>query len=157
MALRRPWLLVLAVLLCLAVGAVGTIFTAQSIPTWYAALHKPFFSPPNWLFAPVWTALYVMMGMALYLVQINGTDKVAKMPVALFGVQLFLNMLWSVLFFGFRSPLSGLICIVLLWIAILACIIKFWKISRPASYLLMPYILWVSFATVLNYAIVVLN
>ncbi len=156
MRIKRPWLLVAAILVCLVAGGIGSFFTAPSIPTWYATLQKPVFNPPSWLFGPVWTALYIMMGIALYLVLVRGGVGV-RGAAAMFGVQLILNSLWSILFFGLHSPLLGLIDIVLLWLSIVACIILFSKISKPAAYLLVPYILWVSFAAVLNLAIFLLN
>lgn len=166
MHIKRPWLLVLGILLCLAAGAAGSFFTTPAIPTWYAALHKPAFNPPSWLFGPVWTILYIMMGIALYLVQtknlqarghkVNDGNR-ARGAVAFFGVQLVLNVLWSALFFGLRSPLLALVNILFLWMTIAVCILLFSRISKPAAWLLVPYLLWVSFATVLNYAIVLLN
>jgi len=139
-------------------AAIGSVFTAPAIQTWYPTLRKPWFNPPNYIFGPVWTILYTLMGIALFLVWRKGTDTPRVKPaLAVFGVQLGLNVLWSVLFFGLRSPLLGLIDIGLLWMAILATIILFFPISVPASLLLIPYVLWVSFAAVLNYFIVRLN
>lgn len=157
MAIKRPWLLVLAVLLTLAIGSAGSFFTAQSVSTWYVTLAKPVFQPPSWVFGPVWTTLFILMGVALYLAQVNGKGAIAKTAVRYFGIQLFLNFLWSLLFFGLRSPLLALIDILLLWVAIAACIVTFSRISKPAAYLMVPYILWVSFATVLNFAIALMN
>lgn len=155
-----PKLLKLAgcVVLCELVGLAGTPFTTAAIPTWYATLEKPFFSPPNWLFGPVWTVLYLMMGVSLYLIAQHGWKK-PKVRTALsyFGLQLVLNLLWSISFFGLRSPVLGLINIVLLWLAILLTIKKFNPLSKTASYMLVPYLAWVSFATLLNAAIWWLN
>ena len=146
------------IILCLAVGSIGSYFTVPSIPTWYATLVKPSFSPPNFIFAPVWTTLYILMGISVYLVWSEGINKRAvKVAVGIFVVQLFLNLLWSVFFFGLRSPSLALAGIVILWIAILLTMIKFYKISKPAMYLLIPYLSWVSFATILNLFIVLLN
>ena len=146
------------ILLCLAAGAIGSIFTFQSIPTWYAGLNKPDFSPPNWVFGPVWTTLYIMMGIAAYLVYGQGMKKKeAGFALTLFGVQLVLNTLWSILFFGLQNPLYGLVCIIALWLSIAATIWKFYGISKNAGLLLVPYILWVSFASVLNLSIWMLN
>lgn len=148
----------LFVAICLAAGIIGSIFTFQSIPTWYAGLNRPDFSPPNWIFGPVWTTLYIMMGIAAYMVYAKGVKKKeVKIALSIFGAQLALNTLWSVLFFGLQSPLYGLVCIVALWLAIAATIWKFWGISRNAALLLVPYILWVSFASVLNYSIWMMN
>lgn len=157
MNLRRPWLLALGILICLAVGGAGSYFTSSSVSTWFVTLATPSFNPPSWVFGPVWTTLYILMGVSLYLVQIGGKGAAAKNAVRLFGAQLLLNFLWSIFFFGLRSPLLAFIDIILLWAAIAACIITFHRLSKPAAYLLVPYILWVSFATVLNYAIVMLN
>ncbi len=143
---------------CLLAGAIGGLFTSSSIPTWYAALNKPAFNPPNWIFGPVWTLLYVLMGVSLFLVWQKGLkNKKAKTAVTIFGIQLALNVLWSILFFGLKSPILGLIEIIILWAFILLSIIKFSKISKTAAWLLLPYILWVSFAAVLNLAIFLLN
>lgn len=139
-----------AILICEGVGVLGSVFTVSNIPTWYAGLNKPTFSPPNWVFGPVWTLLYFLMGVALFLVWRK------KIPM-IFSLQLILNFVWSVVFFGMRSPLGGLIVIVLLWLAILGSIINFWKISRWAGILLIPYLGWVTFASILNYNIFILN
>lgn len=143
---------------CELVGITGGFFTASSIPTWFAALNKPFFSPPNWVFAPVWTILYLMMGVSVYLIWQKGLKKKEnKQAVNFFLIQLGLNFLWSILFFGLRSPFLGLICITALWGFIIATIKKFSKISKAASNLLIPYLIWVSFAAILNLFIFVLN
>ena len=146
------------IFVCLAAGAIGSLFTIQSIPTWYAGLQKPVFAPPNWVFGPVWTTLYVMMGVSAYIIYRKG-DKKKEVLAALeiFGIQLILNTLWSILFFGLRSPSYGLIGIIALWIAIAATLIRFYRISKPASYLFIPYLFWVTFAGFLNLAIVLLN
>jgi tryptophan-rich sensory protein len=143
-----------AILIPLLVGLIGSYFTFSSVNTWYQTLQKPSFSLPSWLFGPVWTLLYVLMGIAFYLVW---TAKKNNVAISLYSVQLGLNLLWSVLFFGLRSPFYALICIVALWLAILATILSFYKISKTAAYLMVPYILWVSFASVLNYMSFVLN
>ena len=146
----KKWLkLVLAIVACELAGAVGSIFTTPAISTWYASLVKPSFNPPNWIFFPVWTILFALMGIALYLAWPKGK--------LIFGAQLLLNILWSVLFFGLHSPLLAFIEIILLWIAILSTIIVFYRTSKQDAYLLVPYILWVSFAAVLNLFIVILN
>lgn len=150
--------LILSIFICQAAGLIGTIFTMDSIPTWYAALNKPSFNPPNWLFGPVWTVLYLMMGISLFIVWKEGLkNKIVKSAFIIFMVQLFLNTIWSIVFFGMQSPAGGLIIIILLWIMILVTILKFLKISRVAGILLIPYLLWVSFATFLNYSIFILN
>ncbi|MCJ7653801.1 MAG: tryptophan-rich sensory protein [Dehalococcoidia bacterium] len=155
---RDIWKLVVSIIACLAAGAVGSIFTRQAIPTWYATLEKPAFNPPNWLFAPVWTLLYIMMGVAAFLVWRKGLDnRQVRVALIVFLVQLVLNALWSVAFFGLESPLYGLIVIATLWVAILFTVLKFYRISLAASVLMWPYLLWVSFAAVLNSSIWLLN
>lgn len=148
--------LFLSVIVCLAAGFLGSFFTVSTIPTWYAALNKPFFSPPNWLFGPVWTTLYILMGISLYLVWIS-KNKQKQKAINLFLIQLGLNFLWSFIFFGMRSPALALAEIIALWIAIFLTIRAFYPISKLAANLLIPYILWVSFASLLNLMIVILN
>lgn len=139
-------------------GLIGSLVTDPAISTWYAGLRKPFFQPPNWLFGPVWTALYLAMAIALFLVWRQGWSLPrVRTGLILFGVQLLLNSLWSVLFFGLRSPLTALIEIFLLWVTILLTMIVFFELSTIAGILLVPYLLWTSFATILNAAIVYLN
>jgi len=149
---------VFSVGVCLFAGFIGSFFTVSSIPTWYAALNKPSFNPPNWIFGSVWTILYILMGIALYLVIKKGLiNNEIKLAATFFAVQLILNTIWSILFFGMRSPLLGFIEIGALWLSILFTTITFWRISSLAGILLIPYILWVSFASVLNYFIWRLN
>jgi translocator protein len=143
---------------CELTGFIGAIFAAPSISGWYAGLAKPSFSPPNWVFAPVWTFLFLLMGIALFLVWEKGIDgKNVKKAMQVFGIQLGLNLLWSILFFGLRSPLYGLLEIILLWAAIVLTISEFSKVSRNAGLLLIPYIAWVSIAMMLNLSIYLLN
>ncbi|MBN1385797.1 tryptophan-rich sensory protein [Candidatus Woesearchaeota archaeon] len=150
--------LIISLVVCQLAGIIGSIFTSSSIPTWYAAIKKPAFNPPNWIFGPVWITLFVMMGISLYLIWNLGlSTKAAKIAIIIFGIQLVLNTLWSILFFGLQSPFYAFIEIIILWIFILASIISFYPISRTASLLLVPYILWVSFAAVLNFYIWRLN
>ena len=147
-----------SIALCQSAGIVGSIFTVSTIPGWYALLNKPFFSPPNWLFGPAWITLYALMGVAFYLVWSSGADQDKKYrAMTVFLVHLFFNAIWSIIFFGLQSIGGALIMILFLWFAILATIITFHKISRPAAWLLVPYILWVSFAIYLNYSIWILN
>lgn len=143
-------------------GLIGSLFTMPVIPGWYASLARPELAPPNWIFGPVWTTLFVLMGIALYLVWrtkplLPAARTRKHHALIIFGTQLILNTLWSIIFFGLQSPGGALIEIVFLWLAIVATIITFAKISRPAAWLLAPYILWVSFASYLNYAIWILN
>jgi benzodiazapine receptor len=152
----KNWIrLLISVLISSSAGFIGGFFTSSSVSTWYVDLAKPSFNPPSWVFGPVWTLLYVLMGVALYLVWIN--KKKNKIAFTLFGVQLFLNALWSILFFGLRSPLLAFVEIILLWFAILYMILIFYKINKNSAYLLIPYILWVSFAAVLNFFLFYLN
>ncbi len=150
--------LITAVGICELVGIAATPFTVSAIPTWYAGLLKPAISPPNFIFGPVWTVLYLLMGVAVFLVWENGSQKPkVKQALQIFAVQLGLNFLWSVLFFGLRSPLMGLVDIILMIAAIIVTIVVFHRISKPASYLLIPYLVWVGFATYLNYSIWLIN
>jgi len=147
-----------SIVICYLVAFLGSAFTTPSITTWYVTLNKPFFNPPNWIFAPVWTILFFMMGISLYKVWTkNSNDKKKEQAIKIFIFQLILNLFWSLAFFGLHQPLLALITIVFLWIAILMTIKYFLKISKSAAYLLVPYILWVSFASILNLAIVILN
>jgi len=149
---------ILSMLIPFIAASIGSFFTASNVSTWYTTLQRPSFSPPNWIFTPVWILLYLMMGFALYLVWKQGwKSKQVKTGMILFFIQLALNALWSVLFFGMQSPLYGLICIIFLWAGILATIITFYRVNKNAAYLLIPYFLWVSFAAILNYYIYILN
>ena len=151
--------LVALILGCEAAGAITAIATREGITTWYRTLKKPALTPPDGVFGPVWTLLYGLMGVALYrVVQTSpARRRVARLAKVVFVLQLGLNMLWSFIFFGRRSPLGALIEIVFLWIAIVATMLAFWKVSRLASLLLLPYLLWVSFAAALNLQIWRLN
>lgn len=151
--------LVLALFLgiCLATAGLGAASTSLSVGDWYAAIKKPSWNPPNWVFGPVWTALYIGMAVAAWLVWRKNGLADAWLPLRLFGVQLFLNAAWSALFFGMRNPGIALADIVLLWIAILATIVAFGRVSSLAATLLVPYLAWVSFATALNWSIWRLN
>lgn len=147
-----------AVLVCLILGGLGGIVTVTGPGSWYSLLVKPAFSPPNWVFAPVWTMLFILMGIALWLVWNEGAmSPVARRALGLFGAQFICNVLWSFLFFGLRSPLLGLADILVLWVLIIATIALFYRVKKTAAYLLVPYLLWVSFASFLNYSIWILN
>jgi len=145
----------LAVLVCEGAGIAGSFFTSPSIGSWYATLLKPSFSPPNWIFAPVWTGLFFLMGVSLYLIWTS--EKPKQTAIFVFFQQLALNVLWSTLFFGLHNPLLAFIEIIVLWLAIFMTILYFYQISKKAAWLLLPYILWVSFAGVLNFFIYRLN
>ncbi len=146
--------LVIAVAVCLAAAGVGAYATVRSLGDWYIALPKPSWNPPNAVFGPVWTLLYLGMAVAVWLVWRMRDGGDVSSALAWFAVQLVLNVLWSVSFFGLRSPLAGLVVIVLLWYAILATILAFAPISLLAAAVLVPYLAWVTFATALNAAIV---
>jgi len=150
--------LIISIGICQLAGFLGSLFTTPAIPTWYASLNKPSFTPPNWIFSPVWITLYLLMGISLFLVLHKGLhEKYLNIALIIFGIQLLLNILWSMVFFGIKSPLAGFIVIIILWIAILITILYFFRISKAAGILLLPYILWVSFATVLNFFLFWLN
>jgi benzodiazapine receptor len=139
-------------------GIIGSLFTFSAIPTWYATLTKPALNPPSWVFGPVWTTLYLLMGVSAFLVWQKGwARKDVKIALSVYVLQLVLNALWSIVFFGMQNPGLALVNIVLLFASIVWTMVLFFKISRPAMYLLIPYILWVSFASYLNYAIYALN
>jgi benzodiazapine receptor len=147
------------VVTCIAIGYFSGIVTRSSIETWYPTLVKPSFNPPNWIFAPVWSMLYIMMGVAAGLVwdRIDFEKIMVKKALVLFAIQLGLNALWSYLFFGLMNPTLALIEIVVLWLMIYETYIQFAKINKIAGYLFIPYLLWVSFAAVLNGSIWWLN
>lgn len=141
-------------------GALGAAFTSPAIPNWYANLAKPSFSPPNWIFGPAWITLYLLMGISIYLIwssYSSAPSEDKKTAFWLFWIHLFFNAIWSVIFFGLQNPLFALIDIAIIWLLIIVLIVKFWKISKWSAYLLIPYLLWVSFASVLNYFIWYLN
>lgn len=163
--------LVVAIGASLSAGIIGSVFTAPAIPGWYAGLVRPALNPPSWIFGPVWTTLYVLMGIAAFLIwreydkltlsEVEGLviqrKRQIKIALGVFGLQLLFNASWSVVFFGLQNPGWALANIVALWFVIMWTMVLFYAISRPAAYLLVPYILWVSFATYLNYALWILN
>ena len=149
--------LIASIFLCQVAGFLGSLFTIPAIPTWYKTLNKPFFSPPNWIFSPVWISLFLLMGISLFIVWSRQDHPKFKTTLILFFVQLILNILWSVSFFGLKSPFLGLINIILLWIAILLTILNCLKVSKIGGLLLIPYLIWVSFATLLNSFLWILN
>jgi benzodiazapine receptor len=161
MRLNSFFKLIIAIAVCEFAGLIGSFFTTLSISTWYAGLARPQFSPPNWIFAPVWTMLFALMGISLFLVWKNDSSidskKRKRGGIILFFIQLFLNVLWSVIFFGLHNPGAAFAELIALWLAIFAAIIAFYKISKSAAWLLVPYVIWVSFAGYLNYSIWVLN
>lgn len=156
--LRDAYSLVIAIAVSQSAGLLGSLFTFSAIPNWYATLIKPSLNPPAWVFGPVWTVLYTLMGIAAFLVWRKGWNKLqTRRALTVFGIQLLLNALWSIVFFGYHAPGAALVNIVLLWLAIVWTMWEFMKVSRAAVYLLIPYLLWVSFASYLNTAIWWLN
>ena len=150
--------LLISIVVCNLAGFIGSIFTTPSIPNWYANINKPSFTPPNWIFAPVWITLFILMGVSLFLIiknwQNNRTQKIA---IYLFTVQLILNTLWSLIFFGLQKPGLAFIEIIILLFFIILTAWQTKKVNKLAAYLFIPYILWVSFATILNFSIWLLN
>ncbi len=143
---------------CLLAGMIGSVFTFPSLPTWYEMLHKPFMNPPNWVFGPVWTTLFMLMGISVYLVWKNGLDSNYSMGAfKIFWVQLIFNVLWSYVFFCEHLLFMSCLEIVALWMLIALTSYKFYRISRPAGLLLLPYLLWVTFASYLTFSIWMLN
>lgn len=158
MTLNNTFKLVIAVVVSELAGIIGSVFTTPSITGWYAGIIKPTIIPPAWLFGPVWTTLFALMGIAAFLVWKKGSKRMdVRIALIIFAGQLILNTLWSIIFFGLHNPGGALVEIVFLWLAILITIIAFAKISKPAAWLLVPYILWVSFASYLNFLIWILN
>ncbi len=156
--MRKTLRLIISIVVCEAIGLAATPFTIAAIATWYQGLNKPSFSPPNWVFAPAWITLYLLMGVAAYLIWEKGIiNKKVKRALIFFLIQLLFNFFWSILFFGLRSPIYGFVDIVLLWLAILITILKFYKISRTTAFLMLPYLAWVTFAAILNFSIIILN
>lgn len=145
-------------LIVIIFAVIGSLATFSQIPTWYASLIRPEWTPPSWAFPVVWTTLYILMALSFYLVWKKGLDtKATKTAAAVFIIQLALNALWSLVFFGLHSLVGGMALIILLWIAILVNIIVFYRISKWAGFLLIPYIVWVTIASYLNYTVWMLN
>ena len=155
--IRNPKRLLLSLLVVFAACALGSVVTFPSIAGWYAGLAKPSFNPPNWVFGPVWTLLFTLMGVSLYMVWESRQKRSKRTAYILFGLQLTLNVLWSAVFFGLHQPDFALAVIVALLAAVVATIVAFWPFSRTAAILLMPYALWICFASALNGAVSILN
>lgn len=150
--------LLIALAGCYFVAIAGAAITTEAVQSWYPTLEKPGFTPPNWVFGPVWTILYTVIAVSAYIVWTHGIEnRDVKLGLALFWLQLVLNLLWNFAFFTSRSPSAGLVAIIVLWLSIVATIWKFSKVSKKATLLLVPYILWVSFAGFLNFQIWMLN
>ena len=155
---KYAWLgLVIFLAVCFAAAGIGGAVTTPKIANWYATLAKPSWNPPNWIFGPVWSALHFCMAVAAWLVWRQGGFSGATLPLALFGVQLGLNVLWSCLFFGLQSPGLAFVDVLLLWAAIAATMVTLWQRSVIAGILFVPYLAWVTFASVLNFTIWRLN
>lgn len=150
--------LIVSIVMPLLAGFIGSMYTMPNITSWYAYLVKPDFAPPNWIFGPVWTTLYILMGISLYLVWKNGFGKEnVRLAILMFGYQIILNTLWSYLFFGLQNMLFGLIGIIVLWYAILVNMTMFARVSRKAAAFFLPYLVWVTFAGYINYILLTLN
>jgi tryptophan-rich sensory protein len=150
--------LILCIAICQGAGVMGSIFTASSVATWYTTLEKPWFTPPGSIISAVWIILFALMGLSLFLIWQKGIDSTnAKVALGVFAFQLLVNILWSYVFFSLQSLLAAFVVILFLWLLIMQCIIRFWYISKEAALLLVPYILWVSFAAFLNYNLWRLN
>ena len=155
--MKNTFSLVFFFLVCLGVSAVGGWVTQTSVNDWYQTLAKPPLNPPDWLFAPTWITLYVMMAIAGWRVWMRSANTLRRIALATFAVQLTLNLVWSFIFLGAKSPGFAAIEIVFLWVSILATLVIFWCVDRFAGWLMFPYLLWVSFASYLNFAIFLLN
>lgn len=149
--------LLVSILLPLGIGAIAGMFTAKAVPTWYATLNQPSFNPPNWIFGPVWTTLYLLLGISLFIIWNSNPSKKRTQAILIFALQLALNFCWSFLFFYFNKIGFALIEIILLWINIIVMLLVFYRIKPIAAYINIPYLLWVSFATILNAAYYFLN
>lgn len=154
--------LIISLVICQMAGFIGSFFTSESVSGWYSALEKPWFNPPSWIFGPVWTTLFVLMGISLYLVWNSKSSSKLNYPskgivLLIFSIHLVLNILWSFLFFGLQNPGLAFIEILILEFSIIVTGILFYRISKIAGYLFLPYFIWVSFALILNLYIWILN
>jgi len=149
--------LFVSIILPLSLGAIAGMFTAQSVPEWYATLNRPSFSPPNWIFGPVWTILYILMGISLFLIWKQDVSKERNRAILVFLMQLLLNFGWSFIFFYFHEIGMALVEIILLWMNIVIMLVLFYRIKPIAAYINIPYLLWVTFATLLNASFYLLN
>ncbi|MFH1631334.1 MAG: TspO/MBR family protein [Candidatus Aenigmatarchaeota archaeon] len=153
-----PSKLLLSILLCIIIGSSAAVFMSSSIDNWYTTLAKPTWTPPNWVFAPVWLTLFALMGVSIYLIWQHGRrNENITTAFILFCVQFAANIMWSFFFFGMESPIIAFADIILLWLLIATTIIAFYRISKPASYIMIPYIVWVTIAAALNYSVILLN
>lgn len=155
--MKKIYKLIIALIIPQLAGGLGSVFTAASVKSWYLTLEKPLLNPPSWVFGPVWTILFLLMGYAFYLVWISDGKEKKITAYITFAIQLVLNIFWSAIFFGLKSPGLALMEIWFLWLAIIFNIFAFYRISRLSAWLLIPYLLWVTFAAYLNYSIWILN
>ncbi|MGW8184922.1 MAG: TspO/MBR family protein [Candidatus Moraniibacteriota bacterium] len=155
--MKKIYKLIIALLIPQLAGGLGSLFTASSVKGWYTTIQKAPLNPPGWIFGPVWTVLFLLMGYALYIVWISEDKAKKNLAYVAFAIQLALNVFWSVIFFGLKSPGLALAEILILWLAIIFNIFIFYRISRTSAWLLVPYLLWVTFAAYLNYSIWILN
>ena len=157
--LTRTFKILVMIVTCVVIGAISGLLTQEGVDTWYTTIEKPSFNPPNWIFAPVWSTLYVMMGIAAGLVwhEMESQKETVKKGLTFFAIQLALNALWSYIFFGLHNPMLALVEIILLWLMIYETFVFFNKVNKIAGYLFIPYLLWVTFATVLTASIYWLN
>lgn len=155
--MKKIYKLIIALVIPQLAGGLGSIFTASSVKSWYLTIEKPFLNPPSWIFGPVWTALFLLMGYALYLVWTSEGKGRKNLAYGAFALQLVLNIFWSVIFFGLKNPGLAFMEVLILWLAIVFNIFVFYRISRTSAWLLVPYLIWVTFAAYLNYSIWILN
>jgi len=148
---------IISIIVPLSIGFIGSLFTSISVNTWYTTINKPAFNPPNWIFGPVWTVLFILIGISFYLVWSLDFGNNKWLTIGIFSLNLLLNLSWSLLFFGLKNPFLAFIEIIILWMVILANIIVFYTVSKISGILLIPYLLWVGFASILNYYIYILN
>jgi len=150
--------LIVSILASFAAGGIGSLFTIKAIPTWYARLKKPPYTPPNWVFGPVWTTLYILMSISIFLVWQKGFGNHDALPAfVLFWIQLAVNAIWSIIFFGMKSIFGGVVTIIVLWLLILVTMVTSFRVSAWSGALLIPYIVWVSIASYLNIGVWMLN
>lgn len=151
------WEAIISIVIAELVGGVGSFFTVDSVRTWLPTLVQPSWMPPNWLFGPVWTILYALMGLAVAWIWRKRKNKKARLALGIYEVQLFFNLIWSIIFFGSHSPFWALMDVIVLWGLIILMMLKFYALDKKAGWILLPYLAWVTFATVLNFAIWRLN
>lgn len=155
--MKKLFPLITSIIIAQLAGIIGSLFTAANVATWYPTLIKPEWNPPSWVFGPVWITLYTLMGIAAFIIWTHKKNPTAKNALTIYGIHLALNALWSMLFFGLQNPKIAFIEIILLLIVIIVVTVRFWKIDIRAGALMIPYICWVSFASILNYMIWQLN